>query len=106
MGQSRQSVKPARPETSPTALALAAAALIPVACGIVIAWRMAAAGLWERPSLFGIVACVVAAAALVVAALAARRDPDSTPGASGFLLAAALAGALALAVIAVTPWLV
>jgi hypothetical protein len=106
MAQSRKE-KPVRPAgASPAALAVLAAIAVPVVYGIVLNWRMFAANGWDRSSLTKVALCVVVAAAIAAAGLGLARGQDRyRPGAAGLLVAASLAAALALAIIAVTPWL-
>jgi hypothetical protein len=108
MGRSRQQ-KPARSSgLNPAAIALLAAIVIPIGYGIVLNWRMFAADDWDRSSLGRIALCVVAAAAIAAAGLALPRGTNegrSAPGALGLLVGAAVTAAIALAVIAVAPWL-
>jgi hypothetical protein len=107
MGHSRQQ-KPARsPGMKSAAFGLLAVMAIPIAYGIILNWRMFAADDWDRSSIGKIALCVVAAAAIAAAGLALPRGTEgqSAPGALGLLVGAAVTAAIAVTVIAVTPWL-
>jgi hypothetical protein len=107
MGRLRQQQRERSTGLSSAALALLAAIAIPIAYGIVLNWRMFAADDWDRSSLTKIALCVVVASAIAAAALALPRGRDAgdSPGVLGLLVGAALSAAIALTIIAVTPWL-
>jgi hypothetical protein len=88
-------------------MALIAAVTIPIAYGVVLNWGIFAADDWDRSSLTKIALCVVVAAAIAAAGLALPRGSDAgdSPGALGLFVGAAVAAAVALTAIAVTPWL-
>jgi hypothetical protein len=86
-------------------MALIAAVTIPIAYGVVLNWGIFAADDWDRSSLTKIALCVVVAAAIAAAGLALPRGSDAgdSPGALGLFVGAAVAAAVALTAIAVTP---
>jgi hypothetical protein len=82
-------------------MALIAAVTIPIAYGVVLNWGIFAADDWDRSSLTKIALCVVVAAAGL--ALPRGSDAGDSPGALGLFVGAAVAAAVALTAIAVTP---